>query len=720
MSGAMSAASATTYVQIDGGAAAGGPVAHRCSAGFVRVDGRPQALAAAGGKLPFADGSLAGIYLSHVIEHLDLAEGARLFQECRRVLARGGRLRVVTEDLGRVLEQFGSPEAWVAGGWFENGYDWGQIRCDMLNRAFREGGRRWLYDSNEIARVAAIMGLHAAQRCRAGESGDPRLVGLETAGDTDLIVELIKPVRVENGARPLVSVLVPLYRPTYLTQTVASVLDQTYDNFELILCDDGEPGVAAPILQSFTAHPRFDRIRYFANPRRMGDAANYLACFARARGAYVKYLNDDDLLAPRCLEVMAACLHAYPDVTLVTSHRRIIDHLGNPQPDVKYSERPVGRSSLVSGRSAIAEMLRTQLNFIGEPSTVMFRRLDVESMAPSFWSLGGINFVGNGDVTMWLNLLGQGDAIYLTESLSSFRRHPTQTSHDPQVIRLAQIAWHRAARGAEGLGLYDSQQAGGWLEALPLPEPPWWPASLRAGIDRAVHSLRSDPREQALTEVRRALAQAEAMGDAAAVDVELGVLLAELRFAAGDLRGALNAAIALTRSAPHHQPAYLLIASLLLAAGDAHSARNVFKETQAIYPLIRNRSGVAQTPDGSYFLHPEACFVLAADLPDLTLELKLHGRTGAGFRNLPLRFSVSVDGTVVQRRQLTADGEALAITLALPRRPAPTVITVDWRGQPDRHLPGQVAPLSVQIMGLELSLAAPPAGQGVATAEPAR
>ncbi len=165
---------------------------------------------------------------------------------------------------------------------------------------------------------------------------------------------------------------------TYLRQTVASVLDQTYDNFELVLCDDGPRGGAEAVLQTFAAHPRFDRIRYFPNAERQGDARNYVACFKQARGAYIKFLNDDDTLAPRCLEVMACCLRAHPDVTLVTSHRQIIDHDDRLQSEASYTKRPIGRSAIVGARSALARMLGYRLNFIGEPSTVMFRKSELE------------------------------------------------------------------------------------------------------------------------------------------------------------------------------------------------------------------------------------------------------------------------------------------------------------------------------------------------------
>jgi len=398
---------------------AGAPIYIRVAAdgarwdGFTAVDGRAEALAAVGFRLPFAEDSVAGAYVDHVLERLDLADGARLLQELRRVLVRGGRARVVTDDLERILAEHASSDAWAAGGWHENGHDWRQQRASMLNRAFRAPGRRWLYDEIEVSRVGTTMGLRQPMRYRPRESADPRLAGRESPSEIDLIVELEKPRRLE-GERPMVSVLIPLYRPTYLAETIASALDQTYDNFEVVICDDGPPGAADAVLRGFAQHPRAGRIRYFHNGTRLGEAYNYVACFEKAGGAYIKFLNDDDLLAPRCLEIMATCLRDHPDVTLVTSHREIVDTGGNVLPPQKFSERPVGRNAVVSGRSAIARVLAHETNFIGEPSTVMFRKLDAEAAAPNFWSLGGTDFAGNGDVTIWTNLLAQGDLIYLT------------------------------------------------------------------------------------------------------------------------------------------------------------------------------------------------------------------------------------------------------------------------------------------------------------------
>ena len=94
----------------------------------------------------------------------------------------------------------------------------------------------------------------------------------------------------------------------------------------------------------------------------------------------------------------------------------------------------------------------------------MFRKADIEAATPDFWSLGGINF--QGDVTMWTNLLAQGDLLYLTETLSQSRQD-AQSIQDRGGPRLAQGAWRRLTAGAAELGLYRPGELA-VLDARPL------------------------------------------------------------------------------------------------------------------------------------------------------------------------------------------------------------------------------------------------------------
>ena len=120
-----------------------------------------------------------------------------------------------------------------------------------------------------------------------------------------------------------VSILTPAYKPDFLADALRSALAQTHADFEHVICDDSPGDEVAAIVRDVAGDD--PRVRYVRNPGTLGGRANYLQCFDLARGEHIKFLNDDDLLAPDCLARMSAALDAYPAVTLVTSYRRLID-----------------------------------------------------------------------------------------------------------------------------------------------------------------------------------------------------------------------------------------------------------------------------------------------------------------------------------------------------------------------------------------------------------
>ena len=108
-----------------------------------------------------------------------------------------------------------------------------------------------------------------------------------------------------------------------------------------------------------------------------------------ATGEYIKFLNDDDMLHLSCVERMAQGLSLWPDITLVTSHRQCIDSKGNPLSEMPATKRPVEKDSIIDGPSLANAVLATQVNFIGEPSTVMFRKEDLLHNRPNILSFAG-------------------------------------------------------------------------------------------------------------------------------------------------------------------------------------------------------------------------------------------------------------------------------------------------------------------------------------------
>lgn len=233
---------------------------------------------------------------------------------------------------------------------------------------------------------------------------------------------------------PLVSVLIPTYnRPRYLVMGLLSVLRQTYTNWELVICDDSTDDETEAAVRPYAAAD--PRIRYVRNPVRLGWPENGHRCMELARGEYVNFLMDDDLFLDTKLAVMMSAFLERPDVTLVTSTRLTID--GNSR--VTGSEqRLFDQSAVLGGRELAEHMLVNVTNYIGEPTTAMFRLRDLR--AP-FGSYQGRQYAFMVDVAMWLTLLAQGNAVYISEPQSCFRLHEGQGQKDDAQLVTSINEW---------------------------------------------------------------------------------------------------------------------------------------------------------------------------------------------------------------------------------------------------------------------------------------
>ena len=114
---------------------------------------------------------------------------------------------------------------------------------------------------------------------------------------------------------PLVSVGVPVFNgEAFLEDAIRSVLAQTLDDLELILCDNASNDRTAEICRDYEG--RDPRVRYFRNPRNLGAAANYNLAFSHARGRYFKWLAHDDRMLPSFLAKTRRILEERADALL--------------------------------------------------------------------------------------------------------------------------------------------------------------------------------------------------------------------------------------------------------------------------------------------------------------------------------------------------------------------------------------------------------------------
>jgi len=115
---------------------------------------------------------------------------------------------------------------------------------------------------------------------------------------------------------PLVSVVMPVYNvEPYLAQAITSILNQTYNNFELIAVNDGSTDKSAAILDEYAK--RDDRLKVFHRTNQgVVAAANF--GIEQAKGVFIARQDSDDVSFPKRLEQQVAALLEHPEVELLT------------------------------------------------------------------------------------------------------------------------------------------------------------------------------------------------------------------------------------------------------------------------------------------------------------------------------------------------------------------------------------------------------------------
>jgi glycosyltransferase involved in cell wall biosynthesis len=123
-------------------------------------------------------------------------------------------------------------------------------------------------------------------------------------------------------SNPLVSICIPTYqRPELLERAIRSCLEQTYTHFEILITDNSPDDASGQMV----ARLNDARIRYHKNETNLGPFGNVNRVATLASGAYVKFLMDDDLLKPRCLELMVTALEQHPSAGLAMAPMDLID-----------------------------------------------------------------------------------------------------------------------------------------------------------------------------------------------------------------------------------------------------------------------------------------------------------------------------------------------------------------------------------------------------------
>ena len=120
--------------------------------------------------------------------------------------------------------------------------------------------------------------------------------GAITPGEKDMMKE------------PFVSICVPNYNyGRYIGETIKSILDQTYTNFELIISDNTSTDNSMDVINSFND----PRMRVYQNDTNIGMLANTKKCYEYAKGDYIAIFCSDDIYPKRIIELEVKGLSAF-------------------------------------------------------------------------------------------------------------------------------------------------------------------------------------------------------------------------------------------------------------------------------------------------------------------------------------------------------------------------------------------------------------------------
>lgn len=216
--------------------------------------------------------------------------------------------------------------------------------------------------------------------------------------------------------QPRVSVCIASYNHAqYLPAAIESVLAQTYDDFELIIVDDGSTDGSLDIAESYAR--RFpDRVRVHTHDNHVnrGISETVNAAYGLTQGEFWMGLPSDDLLYPEKLARQVEFLDAHPSVGWVYSYGDWIDADGQPLPQNGRFGKDVTRAAhplhLILERNCIPGM------------TALMRRSCTEKVGFHEPSLI------YSDWEFWVRMLAQCRVAFMAQPLIACRVHPYNTS----------------------------------------------------------------------------------------------------------------------------------------------------------------------------------------------------------------------------------------------------------------------------------------------------
>ena len=249
--------------------------------------------------------------------------------------------------------------------------------------------------------------------------------------------------RANSAKAPPISIGVPVYNgEKYLRIAIDALLQQTFSDFEIIICDNASTDSTPAICEAYAR--RDPRVRYVRHANNIGANGNFHHVFTLARGQYFQWNSVDDYFAPTYLEKCKAVLDADLGAVLCCARVSVIDECGALVEQSKDAQELAQSSAVERFKQKFVQDARNNTLYGLIRSDILRKTKVVE------------NYTGSDNVLMeHLALYGRFREV--PEHLFFRRTHPDAFTYAPTMERMREYYAPGAVSGGERLAVIASR-----------------------------------------------------------------------------------------------------------------------------------------------------------------------------------------------------------------------------------------------------------------------
>lgn len=260
-------------------------------------------------------------------------------------------------------------------------------------------------------------------------------------------------------ATPLISIVVTSYNyEIFIRETLDSLLKQTYNNYEILVVDDGSTDNSVEVIKEYAS--KYENIKLLLHPRGVnkGIIASMKLAISNAQGEYVAFCESDDYWAPQHLEKKIEMINKYKNVNIISNNIQLVGDKKCIEQREEYIS--IVRELLRDGGNKIDLKHNQEVNFIPTFSSVMIKReilqsLDYESPIPAW-------------IDFWLyrQILKDNLLFFVDDKITYWRQHASYNGADfiEDKAQVNSLIFLKASNNL--LGIKNSLQNGKGLKSV--------------------------------------------------------------------------------------------------------------------------------------------------------------------------------------------------------------------------------------------------------------